>query len=52
MDHLGMILSGYVLVFGTVLAYGAFVIGKGRRLGRELGLTSTNSQRELSEEEH
>lgn len=46
MDHLGMILTGYLAVFGTVAGYGAFVIGKGRRLGRELGITSAEQRPE------
>ncbi|MCP3936829.1 MAG: hypothetical protein GY708_15820 [Actinomycetia bacterium] len=38
MDHAGMIIAGYAIVFATVLGYGAAIVARGRRLARELGL--------------
>ncbi len=38
MAHAGMIITGYTIVFATILAYGAAIVVRGRKLARELGL--------------
>ena len=38
MDSWGMILTGYAIVFATLVVYGLVVVRRGRRLAEELGL--------------
>ncbi len=38
MDSWGMILTGYAIVFATMVVYGLVVVRRGRRLAEELGL--------------
>ena len=40
MDSWGMILTGYAIVFTTLIVYGLVVVRRGRRLANELGLGS------------
>ena len=52
MESWGMILTGYGVVFGTVLGYAVVVVRRGRRLADQLGLGGLDNKGAYVGENH
>ena len=52
MESWGMIIGGYVVVFGVVVAYAAIVIRRGRQLAAQLRLDDTHPGGDVVGDDH